>query len=104
MVLLKTANLTVAFLLELVMLAAFGIWGFDLDRSLTVRWLTGLGVPVLAAGPYGLAAIALAASRHPALGLVAFTAALVSIGLAVLLRQEEVVTLDGATSGAGPAR
>ena len=129
MVLVRTANLTVAFLLELAMLVAFGLWGFDLDRSLPVRLLAGLGLPILVAGfwgaflaptstrrirmpwialvkivLYGLAAIALAATRHPTLGLVVFTAALVSIGLAVLLRQEEVVTPGGATGAAGPTR
>lgn len=44
--LLKGANLTLAFLLELAMLGAFAYWGFSLPDSL-LRWLLGLGVPVV---------------------------------------------------------
>lgn len=44
--LLKGVNLTLAFLLELAMLGAFAYWGFSLPDSL-LRWLLGLGVPVV---------------------------------------------------------
>ncbi|MBN8592841.1 MAG: YrdB family protein [Anaerolineae bacterium] len=44
--LLKGANLTLAFLLELAMLGAFAYWGFGLPDNL-LRWLLGLGVPVV---------------------------------------------------------
>lgn len=44
--LLKGANLTLAFLLELAMLGAFAYWGFSFTDNL-LRWLLGLGVPVV---------------------------------------------------------
>jgi hypothetical protein len=45
----KTANLALAFLLELVALAAYGYWGFRTGSSLLVKILLGLGAPVLVA-------------------------------------------------------
>jgi hypothetical protein len=114
---LRIANLTVAFLLEVAMLVAFAVWGFSLDVPVAVRVLVGVGLPVLAAALWGAvlaprssrrlrmpwialvklalffaAALALAASAHPALGLLLASTAAVSVGLAVLLRQDEVVS------------
>ena len=46
---LQTLNTTIAFLLELVMLVAFGYWGFHGDRSTALKWILGLGIPLAAA-------------------------------------------------------
>jgi len=44
---LRTANLGLSFLLELAMLGAVVYWGFAAHRSLTVRLLAGVGLPIL---------------------------------------------------------
>lgn len=113
----RAVNLTVAFLLELAMLTAFALWGFGLDTSLAVRLLVGLGLPLLAVALWGAvlaprasrrlpmpwivlakaalfaaATAALLASAHPVAALLFAATATISLGLAVLLRQEEVVT------------
>jgi uncharacterized protein DUF2568 len=40
------ANLALAFLLELAVLAAAGYWGFTRDTGVPARFVLGLGVPV----------------------------------------------------------
>jgi len=53
MVFLKSANLALAFLLELCMLAALGYWGFITGESSVSRISLGLGAPLLAAIIWG---------------------------------------------------
>ena len=48
MAVLKNLNLALSFLLELVMLVAFGYWGFNTGDSTVVHWVLGLGVPIIA--------------------------------------------------------
>lgn len=48
MAIFKGINLALAFLLELVMLVAFGYWGFHTGSSTVVQWILGLGVPAIA--------------------------------------------------------
>ncbi len=48
MAVLKGINLALAFILELVMLVAFGYWGFNTGSSTVVHWILGLGVPAIA--------------------------------------------------------
>lgn len=43
---LKWTNLTVVFLVELVMLVNFAIWGFSLHVQPVVKALAGIGLPV----------------------------------------------------------
>ena len=45
---LKNLNLALSFLLELIMLFAYGYWGFSTGSSNLVQWVLGLGVPVIA--------------------------------------------------------
>lgn len=52
--LLKTLNLALAFLLELVMLYAIGYWGFKLKQGTAIRWAVGIGLPLLAAVLWGV--------------------------------------------------
>ncbi|WP_319460363.1 YrdB family protein [Micromonospora sp. RTP1Z1] len=49
----KAVLLTLAFLLELAMLAAAGWWGFTLDAGWPVRIVAGLGAPLLIAVVWG---------------------------------------------------
>lgn len=51
---LKAINAGLAFFLELAMLAAFGYWGFYGDKSLFVKWMAGIGLPVLTAIVWGI--------------------------------------------------
>jgi hypothetical protein len=49
----RTANLVLAFLLEIGLLAALFYWGFQTNEGIT-RWLLGLGAPLLAGAIWGL--------------------------------------------------
>lgn len=50
---LQVINLAVRFLLELCVLAAYGYWGFHTGGSALLRWLLGLGIPVVVAVLWG---------------------------------------------------
>ncbi|QGG57828.1 YrdB family protein [Paenibacillus sp. B01] len=49
----KMINLGVRFFLELALLAALGIWGFQTGFGSLVRWLLGIGAPLLTAVVWG---------------------------------------------------
>lgn len=125
MVVLRIANLALAFVLELVLLAALALRGFSLDAGLAVRVLAGVGAPLAVAGLWGaflaprssrrlpmpwvvlaklalflVGAAALVGSGHPVLALLLAATAGVNLGLAVLWRQEGVVTPPAATGAA----
>jgi Protein of unknown function (DUF2568) len=51
---LKLANLAVSFLLELCALAAFAYWGFQVGPNLFVKFLLGLGTPILVGVVWGI--------------------------------------------------
>lgn len=51
---LKGINSTLAFLLELAMLAAFSYWGFHGEKSISLKWQLGIGLPILAAIVWGI--------------------------------------------------
>jgi hypothetical protein len=44
----KLLNLGVSFLLELIMIGALGYWGFNVDRSMAVKIIAGIGAPTVA--------------------------------------------------------
>ena len=50
---LRTANLAIRFLLELILLLAFGYWGFGAGESMPAKILLGIGIPLLAAAIWG---------------------------------------------------
>ena len=54
MAILKSINAGLAFLLELAMLAAFGYWGFQGDKSIWLKWGLGIGIPLFVAIVWGL--------------------------------------------------
>jgi hypothetical protein len=43
----KLLNNLVSFLLELAMLGAFAFWGFHAGNGTVMKWLLGIGIPVL---------------------------------------------------------
>lgn len=54
MEILKLLNLAVRFAMELAMLVALGYWGFKTGGSSGMRWVLGIGAPLLAAVVWGL--------------------------------------------------
>ncbi|SMB78940.1 YrdB family protein [Deinococcus hopiensis] len=82
MEMLKFCNLALAFSLELCVLIALGLWGFQVAHNPLLKVLLGLGVPLLTAVFWGAflspkASVSVAASLRVMLKLVVF-------GLAVL--------------------
>ena len=51
---LKAANLALRFILEVCALVALGYWGFHTGTSEALRWVLGIGAPLLAAVVWGL--------------------------------------------------
>ena len=78
----KSANLALAFLLELAALVAFAYWGFNASDSTIVRLLLGIGVPVLAIVLWGIFAAPRSARRLK--GAAYHTFATIFFALAVL--------------------
>jgi hypothetical protein len=79
---LHVANETLAFLLELAMLAALGYWGATMGGSAAVDVLLGVGAPLTAAVAWGLFAAPKARIRLPMAGVVAVKA--LAFGSAVM--------------------
>jgi hypothetical protein len=108
----KSINAGLAFLLELAMLAAFGYWGFQGEKSIWLKWGLGIGAPLvvailwglwlapradrrlnsqwgtlLSSGLFFLAALALYQTNHPALAITMAVTAIVNRILILLWRQ-----------------
>jgi len=82
LVLLKGANLAVAFLLELCALGAFGYWGFKTGSVTLSKVGLGIGAPLLAAVVWGVFVAPRAAVPVP--GLLRFFIQALFFGLAAL--------------------
>ena len=70
--LLKIANLTLSFLLELCLLAAFGYWGFKTGPNLLLQIILGISAPLGVAVLWGIWMAPASARRlavRPRLGL-----------------------------------
>lgn len=65
MQILKFIHQLVAFLLELIMLVAFGYWGFKSNQSLAMKWAAGIGLPLVAIVLWGIFAAPRSAHRLP---------------------------------------
>jgi hypothetical protein len=52
----KIGHQLVAFLLEIGMLISLGIWGFHGEKSTGLKYVLGTGLPVVAAGLWGILA------------------------------------------------
>src|SRR5512143_3749185 len=80
----KSANLALAFILELCMLAALGYWGFMTGSATVVQLILCLGVPLLAAVVWGIF-LAPASSRrlreplHLILEVLIFASAIIAL-------------------------
>ena len=108
----KAVNSALAFFLELAMLAAFGYWGFHLEKSALIKWGIGLGLPLLVAILWGLffapragqrldmtwglglslilfclAAFALYQSNQPTLAIILALTAIINRGIAFIWHQ-----------------
>lgn|SRR5262249_706992 len=79
---LKNANLALAFLLELCILAALGYWGFQIGVGPIASGVLGIGAPLLAAIIWGLLLAPKATVRVP--GALHLVLKVVLFGLAVL--------------------
>ncbi|MEU7146044.1 YrdB family protein [Nocardia sp. NPDC046473] len=66
----KWANLTLAFVMELVALAALALWGWKTAEATPVKFVLAVGAPVLAALAWGLFAAPNATFDHPLLAVV----------------------------------
>jgi hypothetical protein len=109
---LKAVNTGLAFFLELAMLVGFGYWGFSGDKSVLMKWLLGLGLPVVVAVVWGmffapkaghrlkitsgallslmlflLAAAALFSTQQPVLAIVFAVTAVVNRALVLVWKQ-----------------
>lgn len=112
MKILKAINMGLSFLLELVMLAAFGYWGFQGEKSNWIKWGLGIGAPLAVAILWGLwlapkanqrlniskgallslalfslAALALFQTDHPTLAILLAVIAIVNRMLILLWQQ-----------------
>jgi hypothetical protein len=81
---LRVANLALAFLLELVMLAAFAWWGYQTGQGSQWRIALAIGAPLVVAIFWGLVVAPRAALRTPlsvkfALALLVFALAAVAL-------------------------
>ena len=108
----KSINAGLAFLLELAMLAAFGYWGFQGEKSIWLKWGLGIGTPLVVAilwglwfaprankrlnslwgtllslGLFCLAALALYQTNHPALAITLAVIAILNRILVLLWQQ-----------------
>jgi hypothetical protein len=81
---LHALNETLAFLLELAMLAALGVWGAGAGASVASSILLGGGAPLLAIIGWGLFASPRAKITLPLAGVVAFKALAFGCGAAAL--------------------
>jgi hypothetical protein len=81
---LHALNETIAFLLELAMLAALGVWGAKAGASVASSILLGAGAPLLAIIGWGLFASPKAKITLPLAGVVAFKALAFGCGAAAL--------------------
>lgn len=79
----KMANAALSFLLELAMLVAFGYFGFHSSGPAWLKWLIGIGLPLVVAVFWGLFMAPQASYRlpWPVLPIVALILFLVSAAL-----------------------
>jgi Protein of unknown function (DUF2568) len=79
---LHNGNLALAFLLEVLMLAAFVFWGFQASTETLVKILLGVGVPLVVIVIWGMFLAPRSTRRLPR--ILSMVAELVIFGLAAL--------------------
>lgn len=112
MAILKGLNATLAFLLELAMLASLGYWGYQSTASVWLKWSLAIGLPLIAIviwsvyfapkairrlsivpgallslGLFLLAALALYSTNQPVAAMVLATLGIVNRVFVLLWRQ-----------------
>jgi Protein of unknown function (DUF2568) len=83
--LLKNANLGLAFLLELAMLAALGYSGFVIGPNLLVKIVLGIGVPVIAIVVWSRYGAPMSSRRLKGIGYVLLRVICYGLALVALL-------------------
>jgi len=66
----KVFNLTIRFLLELVIMFSLGYWGFHIDSNMIIQIALGLGMPLLAAIIWSKTISPKATIRLPLIGVL----------------------------------
>ena len=89
---LKSANLALRFILELLALAAMGHWGFRTGRGTAIGWFLGLGIPIVAIVLWALFVAPEATVEAPVAVRVAIEIAILG-GAALALVAAGLVTL-----------
>jgi hypothetical protein len=80
----KATNLGVAFLLELCLLAILGFWGFHVTGQAPVKWILGLGVPVVVAVVWSVIAAPMSTHRWQPVPLLVFKISIFTLAAAGL--------------------
>jgi hypothetical protein len=112
---LQGANMLLAFVVEIAMLVAFGVWAWSLDGPAWARILIAVGCVGLAAGLWGMFAAPKASRRLRGLSLLTFKIVAFGLGALALVAADHVawgialavagaVTLALATDWREPAR
>lgn len=78
----KALNLTLRFILELILLLSLGYWGFHLDQGLLLKIAAGIGLPLAAAILWGMFISPKATLQLPLIGVLIIESFL--FGLSVL--------------------
>lgn len=94
----KLINMGLSFFLELAMLAGFGYWGFNGEKSVWLKWTLSIGLPLAAAGLWWLllapkAVYRLESAGGTALSLILFLLAATAL---YLTRHHELAILFAA--------
>ena len=88
---LKMANLALAFLLELAALVAFAYWGFQAGGGGLLRWVLGIGTPILAAVLWGIWEAPKSARRLRGVPYLIFKIAFFALAAVALLMADRAV-------------
>jgi hypothetical protein len=83
---LKTLNLSLAFFLELAMLAAFAYWGFHTGQTTIVKIGLGIGIPLLVAVIWGLFMAPNSSMQFQGAAYLALKLVLFGLAVAALIR------------------
>jgi hypothetical protein len=95
----QTANLLLRFILELCVLAVVGYWGFIAGNQMLMKWILGIGSPLIIAIVWGLmgapkASIQVSVPFHFLLEVIVFGIPLI---LLIILGKINLAILYGTT-------
>ena len=87
---LKNANLGLAFLLELVAIAAFAYWGWNASDSTLVKIVLGLGTPILAIVLWGIFAAPRSSRRLQGTAYLIFKVVFFALAILALFAADSI--------------